>query len=232
LYALPLPPDLLKGTFIARPNRFTAIVDLAGHEVVAHVPSTGRMRELLVPGASVYLQPASGVNRRTKFTLLLVEYNGICVSVDSLLPNRFFYYLIKQGVLPEFKEFTSIRREFPFMAGRIDFWLGSDDGQCLVEVKSVTLVENGEARFPDAPSQRGVRHINELSLARKEGLRAAVVFMVQREDGMYFKPNDSSDPFLGQALRTAKHNGVEVYALSCQVSRRGIKLIGQIPVKL
>jgi len=227
-----MPPDLIKGTFIARPNRFTARVDLAGQEVTAHVPSTGRMRELLVPGASVYLQPASGVNRRTKFTLLLVEYSGIWVSVDSLLPNRFFNHLVQQGVLPEFKEFTLIRREFPFRAGRIDFCLSSDQVQCLVEIKSVTLVEKGEARFPDAPSQRGVRHINELSLARNQGLRAAIIFMVQREDGMYFTPNDSSDPLLGEALRRAKHNGVEVYALSCQVNRQEIKLIGQIPVKL
>ncbi len=161
-----LPSDLIKATFLARPNRFTALIDLAGREVAAHVPSTGRMRELLVPGAPVYLQPVAGMTRRTKYTLLLVKYQGIWVSIDSLLPNRLFYHMIKQGVLPEFKEFTLVRREFRYLDGRIDFWLGSDNSQCLVEVKSVTLVENGEARFPDAPTKRGARHINELSLAR------------------------------------------------------------------
>ncbi|KAF1086681.1 Sugar fermentation stimulation protein A [Sporotomaculum syntrophicum] len=227
-----LPSDLIEATFLARPNRFTALIDLAGREVAAHVPSTGRMRELLVPGAIVYLQPSNSWTRRTKFTLLLVKYQGIWVSIDSLLPNRLFYHMIMRGVLPEFKEFTSARREFRYRDGRIDFWLGSDHSQCLVEVKYVTLVENGEARFPDAPTKRGARHINELSLARSEGYRTAVIFIVQREDGVYFKPNDTSDPLFGQALRSAKHNGVEVYAFCCQVNKREITLKGQIPVKL
>ncbi|AGL01185.1 DNA/RNA nuclease SfsA [Desulfoscipio gibsoniae] len=230
---LSLPQELIEGTFIERKNRFMALVDLAGREVAAHVPSTGRMRELLVPGAIVYLKPFSGVTRRTKFTLLLVKHNGILVSIDSLLPNRLFHHIIKKGALPEFNEFTLLRREFPYRDGRIDFGLGSDDHyQCLVEVKSVTLVEKGEARFPDAPSKRGTRHLKELSLARNEGFRAAVIFIVQREDGVYFQPNDICDPAFGQALRTAKNNGVEVYALSCKVNTQEIKLKGHIPVKL
>lgn len=229
---LPLPQELIKGVFIERKNRFIALVHIAGREVVAHVPSTGRMRELLVPGATVYLKPSSEVTRRTKFTLLLVKYNGILVSIDSQLPNRFFYHIVKKGALPEFNEFTSVRREFSYRDGWIDFWLGADHSQCLVEVKSVTLVEKGEARFPDAPSKRGARHLEELSLARNEGFRAAVIFVVQREDGAYFRPNDTCDPLFGQALRKAQSNGVEIYALGCRVNTREIKLKGYLPVNL
>ncbi|AGL02811.1 sugar fermentation stimulation protein [Desulfoscipio gibsoniae DSM 7213] len=132
-----------------------ALVNLSGREVAVHVPSTGRMKELLVPGATVYLSPSSGATRRTKFTLLLVKHNDILVSVDSLIPNRLFNHAIIKGALPEFNGFTTVRREFPYRDGRIDFWLGADLNQCLVEVKSVTLVENGKALFPDAPSKRG-----------------------------------------------------------------------------
>lgn len=227
-----LPLNLRQGTFIARPNRFTALIDLAGREVAAYVPSTGRMRELLVPGATVYLQPADSMTRRTRYTLLLVLYRGIWVSIDSLLPNRFFEQLVRQGALPEFGAYTRVRREFSYRDGRIDFWLGSDHSQCLVEVKSVTLVENGVARFPDAPTKRGARHLNELALAKSEGYRAAVVFTVQREDGEYFQPNDNRDPLFGQSLRSAVQHGVEVYALGCQVDKRAIKYRGWIPVQL
>ncbi|SFR14343.1 sugar fermentation stimulation protein A [Desulfoscipio geothermicus DSM 3669] len=228
----PLPRNLVEARFVERKNRFVALVTLDGREVSVHVPSSGRMGELLVPGAVVYLAPSGVAGRRTAFTLLLVEYGGILVSVDSLLPNRLLYRALQRGELPEFAGYTGVRREFPYREGRMDFLLAGDRGRCLVEVKSVTLVERGEARFPDAPSQRGVRHLEELALARGEGYRAAVVFVVQREDGEYFTPNDGCDPLFGRALRRAYQSGVEVYALGCRVEMHGVTLYGSMPVYL
>ncbi|MBF7083781.1 DNA/RNA nuclease SfsA [Desulfallas sp. Bu1-1] len=232
LCRLPLPKNLVKARFVDRKNRFVALVNVDGRDALAHVPSSGRMRELLVPGAAVYLAPSGGPGRRTEFSLLLVDYGGILVSVDSLLPNRLLDHAFRQGALPGFERYTGVRREFPYREGRVDFLLTGNREQCLVEVKSVTLVEQGEARFPDAPSLRGARHLDELALARREGYRAAVIFVVQRQDGIYFTPNDGTDPRFGRSLRRASGAGVEIYALGCRVGLKDVEIYGGIPVLL
>lgn len=229
---LELPQNMVQARFVERLNRFVARVLVDGAAALAHVPSSGRMRELLVPGAAVYLQPTGGPGRRTDYKLLLADYGGTLVSVDSLLPNRLLYRALQEGTLPGFAAYTGVRREVAYREGRIDFLLSGDSRQCLVEVKSVTLVQNGEASFPDAPSQRGARHVRELAHAVGEGRRAAVIFVVQREDGIYFTPNDGCDPGFGAALREARRRGVEVLALGCRVDLWQVRLLGPLPVLL
>lgn len=225
-----LPKNLAAGRFIKRLNRFVALVKVEGREAKAHVPSSGRMHELLVPGAPVYLAPAAGLQRRTEYKLLLVEYSGIWVSVDSLLPNRLLNQAFQAGEIHGFFHYHTIRREFSYRGGRLDFMLSNAHERCLVEVKSVTMIEDGEALFPDAPTARGTRHLHELAQAAGEGYRAAVFFVVQREDGLRFAPNDQRDPDFGEALRRAQRLGVEVYALQCRVTPQMVTLLGYIPV--
>ncbi|WP_066639060.1 DNA/RNA nuclease SfsA [Desulfolucanica intricata] len=225
-----LPDNLVKAEFISRLNRFVALVRMGDRDVKVHVPSSGRMRELLVPGARVYLSPSEALQRKTAYTLLLVRQGEVLVSVDSLLPNRLLYTSFLRGEVPGFTGFTRVRREFPYRRGRMDFLLSGGGKECLVEVKSVTLVEKGLALFPDAPTGRGARHLEELTLAYREGYRVAVIFVVQREDGDSFSPNDRCDPHFGETLRQAARNGVEVYALGCRVTTDKIQLHGSLPV--
>lgn len=229
---LELPENIVPARFLERLNRFVARVLIESVEALAHVPSSGRMRELLVPGAAVYLQPTAGPGRRTDYKLLLVDYAGTMVSVDSLLPNRLLYHVFRHRALPGFENYNETRREVAYREGRIDFLLTGEKDRCLVEVKSVTLVQNGEARFPDAPTQRGARHLRELAHAVGEGCRAAVIFVVQRDDGIYFTPNDGRDPEFGTALREARRQGVEVLALGCRVELPQVRLLGPLPVLL
>ena len=229
---LELSQNIVPARFLERVNRFVARVRVAGAEALAHVPSSGRMRELLAPGAVVYLQPAAGPGRRTEYKLLLVQYGPTLVSVDSLLPNRLLHMTFQRRALPGFEKYNEVRREVAYREGRIDFMLAGEAGRCLVEVKSVTLVQNGEARFPDAPSQRGARHLRELALAVGEGYRAMVLFVVQRNDGVYFTPNDDRDREFGAALREARRQGVEVLALASRVELQRVCLLGPLPVLL
>ncbi|TYO98063.1 DNA/RNA nuclease SfsA [Desulfallas thermosapovorans] len=232
LSKIAMPAGMVAGKFIKRLNRFVALVKVNGREALAHVPSSGRMQELLVPGTLVYLAPAAALQRRTEFKLLLVEYGNILVSIDSLLPNRLLYQAFKDELIPGFSGYQTIRREFSYREGRIDFLLSGFEKQCLVEVKSVTLVERGKALFPDAPTARGARHLTELASATSEGYRAAVFFVVQREDGGHFSPHDRRDPEFGEALRLARSRGVEIYALNCRVTPQAVILLGQVPVEL
>lgn len=228
-----MPDNLVEATFIKRLNRFVALVEVAGNQVKAHVPSSGRMREFLVTGAQVLLKPSVTVARRTPYTVLLVRYHGLMVSIDSLLPNRLLGVYLERYQLPGLPCYPEIRREVIYGGSRFDFLLrGGGWPDCLVEVKSVTLVEGGRALFPDAPSTRGARHLRELSVAREEGLQAAAVFIVQREDGLCFSPHDDRDPNFGLALREAARSGVSVLAFTCGVSPGRVALTGSIPVNL
>jgi len=222
---------LISGRFVRRANRFLAAVEVAGEEIQAHVRSTARMAELLVPGSQVFLSPSSNPFRKTRFTLLLVRFGNILVSVDATLPNRLIHDALLRGDLHPFAKYGSIRREVVHGQSRFDFRL-QDPGDCLLEVKSVTLVRNRVAMFPDAPSLRGRKHVEELASAVKMGIRGAVVFVVQREDGESFAPNDEADPGFGEALRRAGAAGVEIYALACAVGDNDIHWDRWIPVRL
>jgi len=211
---------LIPATFIKRDNRFRVTVRVEGHLVWAHLPNSGRLRELLVPGRRVLLSAAQAPGRLTAYDLLMVDLDGTLVSIDARLPSHLLYEALQAGRLEEFAGYAQVRREVTYGQSRLDLVLerGPDGRRCFIEVKSVTLVKEGVALFPDAPTQRGRRHLGELARARAEGHRAAVAFVVQRDDTIRFSPHDEADPAFGQALREAAQAGVEVYAYKCRVS--------------
>jgi len=225
-------PELLKASFVERLNRFVGLVDVAGQVCPAHVPSSGRMRELLFPGNNVYVAPMPA-GKRTQYRIHLAHHGKILVSVDSLLPNRLIHKSLLQQVLAQFRGYREIKKEARYGESRFDLYLEDGAHPCFIEVKSVTLVEeDGVARFPDAPSARGSKHIQELVRTLNDGFRAAVIFVVQRNDARVFSPNQVTDPLFTEALRRAGSAGVEIYALGCSVSRQGIGLQNYLPVEL
>ncbi|MBF8267245.1 MAG: hypothetical protein HW388_753 [Dehalococcoidia bacterium] len=228
---LKLTSPLQEGIFLERPNRFAAWVEVNGSLAMAHVPNSGRMRELLQRGNRVFLAPAAKQGRKTDYDMSLVDLGHTLVSSDARLPNALVAEAFAKGQLEQFSTYTWARREVPFAHSRLDMVLGNG-GLCYVEVKSVTLVEKGVALFPDAPTSRGVRHMEALALAREQGHRAAVIFVAQRKDAQTFAPNDQADPLFGLALREACTAGVEVYAYRCRVSLEEVVLDEPLPVNI
>lgn len=230
---LPLPQQLQEAFFIHRLNRFVAEVAVQGNRELAHVPSSGRMAELLMPGAQVWVNRHQKVGHKTTCRLLLVEHQDILVSVDATLPNPLVVRALKARVLKAFFRYDVIRAECSRGHSRFDFYLSGPPGHCLLEVKSVTLVENGVALFPDAPSERGTKHLKELAAAASaEGLHAAVLFIAQREDARSFAPHHRQDPVFAKALQQAAASGVQVLAYRCRVTRDAVTLEKDIPVIL
>ena len=222
--------EVTEGRFLARPNRFIARVETdAGVETV-HVKNTGRCRELLVPGAMVYLERSAHPARRTAFDLIAVRKGEHLINMDAQAPNRVFAEWASAGkFLPGL---TSLRPEFPYGESRLDFRLETPEGVHLVEVKGVTLEENGLARFPDAPTERGVRHIRELQRAAEAGIGATLFFVAQMEGVLGVSPNDDTHPAFGVALREAAAAGVRVLAFDCAVTPDSLELRGPVPVIL
>lgn len=222
---------LLPAIFLERPNRFLARVLLDGEETIAHVPDPGRLKELLLPGVEVYLRPASGA-RKTKFDLVLVNYQGTLVSLDSTLPNRLVELALKKGFFQELVHYPQIQREVTYGESRLDFCLSSPADTCFIEVKSVTLVQDKAALFPDAPTIRGARHLRELIKAKAEGMRAISLFIIQRDDATSFSPHREMDPLFASTLKQAHSLGVEVWAYKCTLSLTSITLDQQVAVVL
>lgn len=232
MVSIPFPNEaLVEGRFVERKNRFLAAVMVESRLVLAHVPNSGRMGELLVPGASVLLLPKEGTKRKTGFALLLVKYQGSWVAIDSRLSNEIVKKALENAYFEQFKSYQIIKPEYVYGLSRFDFYL-PESPPCLIEVKSVTLVEDDVAMFPDAPTQRGSKHLQELVQAKAQGYRCAVIFIIQRPDGHKFTPNWRTDPEFGQNLREAAGAGVEVYAYRCQVETTAISLLDEIPVAL
>ncbi|MBS4021793.1 MAG: DNA/RNA nuclease SfsA [Dethiobacter sp.] len=219
----------IPGVFIARPNRFVALVSVGDSVSRAHIATSGRLHELLVPGARVLLERAPD-GRRTEFSLRAVEYNGVLVSIDAQLPNRLLEKALKGRELPPFADCEFLRREPAWGSGRLDFLLLESGNAVYIEVKSVTLVEGKTALFPDAPTERGRRHLHSLLTIARGGQRAAVIFVVQREDAAVFAPNSATDPYFAAALQEAVAGGVEVYAYRCRVEKDYIELLQRLPV--
>lgn len=219
------------GKFVKRLNRFVAKVEVAGEEVLAHVPNSGRMKELLFPGNQVIIEDQAREGRKTPYDLIMVDYDGFLVSIDSRLPNYLVEETINQGKLTGFEGLRVERREVIFGESRLDIKL-TGEGEGFAEVKSVTLVNDGIAMFPDAPTSRGARHLRELIKAHQEGYLAYVIFLVQRNDATAFTPNDPTDPEFGATLRDAVANGVKAKAYTCLVSQEGVEILREIPVIL
>jgi sugar fermentation stimulation protein A len=180
----------------------------------------------------LWLRPAIAAGRKTSYDVLLADLNGILVSADARLPNLLVEEALRAGHLPSFEGYQNIRHEVHRGASRLDFVLEGKGPRCLIEVKSVTLVRDGLALFPDAPTERGRRHVEELHQAVLAGERAAIIFVVQREDARAFAPNDEADALFGDALRRAAVAGVEIYAHACLVSRNEIRLGNSLNVVL
>ena len=225
-------PPLVVGQFVRRLNRFAALVRVGGHEEVVHVRNSGRLRELLIPGRAVLLESAQREARRTRFTLALVRLDDGYVSVDAHLANAVIEAALRQGALPGCRGARLLRREPAMGRRRADFLVALSGRRCLVEVKSVTLVENGVALFPDAPTARGRAHLSHLAAARRRGMEAVVLFVIQRSDALVFAPNHKTDPQFAAALGRARRAGVCVRAMTCRVTRGGVWLDGCVPVRL
>ncbi|HUW63915.1 MAG TPA: DNA/RNA nuclease SfsA [Spirochaetia bacterium] len=228
--SLPWPP-LVEGIFLARETRFTARVDLNGRAVVAHLGTSGRLIETLVPGHPVYLAAGHRPGRRTAWELVLARVGPVLVSVDSHLPNRLVAAAAAHGNLPPWQGSRPVGG-LGYGASRLDFHLRGGGPEVLLEVKSVTLVADGVAMFPDAPTRRGTVQLADLALARAGGYRAAVLFVVQRGDARVFRPADHIDSAFGAALRAAHARGVEVYVRRLDVTLTQVALAGELPARL
>lgn len=233
--------NIIKGKFIERTNRFVAVLDINGRVEKAHVKNTGRCRELLIPGASVYLEDhgADMGNRKLRYSLIAVEKNAergrLLVNMDSQAPNKVVREALQGGTLaiPGFGAVACVKGEQRYGASRIDFYAEDSDGhRLLLEVKGVTLEDDGIARFPDAPTERGVRHIEELVAARRQGYLSCILFVIQMKGIRLFSPNDDTHPQFGEALRRAQAAGVAVLAYDCIVKRDALCIDIPVPVKL
>ena len=222
--------EVKRGRFLARPNRFVAHVELEGERVVCHVKNTGRCRELLTSGAAVYLERAENPARKTPYDLIAVEKGDLLINMDAQAPNKVFGEWAAAGrFLPGL---TALRPEFTWEDSRFDFRLEDHLGPCFVEVKGVTLEQDGLALFPDAPTERGVKHLRGLRRAVERGYRAAVFFVVQMKGPKSFSPNGATHPAFGGALRAAAAAGVEVYACDCRVTPSSLVLDAPVEVLL
>lgn len=221
---------MVEGTFLRRPNRFIAHVEIGGKEEVVHVKNTGRCAELLQQGARVFLQASSNPERKTGWDLIGVEKGRRLVNMDSQIPNAVVKEWLENGNL--FHDIMRIKPETTYGGSRFDFYVEADGKKCFIEVKGVTLEEDGVVRFPDAPSERAVKHVNELAEAVKEGYEAYVFFVIQMSGVRYFTPNMDTHPAFGEALRKAVAAGVHVMAYDCHVTKNSISLRQEVPVVL
>lgn len=214
--------NMRRGRFISRPNRFIAWVELEGREEKCHVKNTGRLRELLVPGVYVWVQQHDNPDRKTKYSLIAVEKTGktgerVFVNIDSQAPNQAAEEWVKKGGGGLFQEISLVKREKKFGNSRFDLYIEADGRKAFMEVKGVTLDEGGIARFPDAPTKRGVRHVEELMACLEAGYDAYILFVIQMKGIHRFEPNENTHPEFGAALRGADRMGVKILACDCIV---------------
>lgn len=211
---------IVKGTFDSRPNRFIARVWIDEALETVHVKNTGRCKELLLPGVTVYLEESDNPARKTKYDLVAVEKKGLgLVNMDSQAPNKVVYeWLMKQG-------YDYVKPEYTYGESRIDFYMERDGRKFLMEVKGCTLEIDGIGYFPDAPTKRGVKHIYELIRAEQEGYHCFVVFVIQMPGITEVRANTVTHPEFGEALEEAKTAGVEVLALPCRIWESGLEII-------
>lgn len=219
--------NIVGGTFISRPNRFIAKVNIDGMEHTVHVKNTGRCKELLVPGCTVFLEKSDNPNRKTLYDLVAVVKGDRVINMDSQAPNTVFAQWVKKQLPAAF-----IKREHTYKDSRFDCYIETETDKIFVEVKGVTLEENGCVRFPDAPTERGIKHIKGLVDAVENGYKAAVFFVIQMEDVISFSPNYETQPQFGRALKDAEKAGVKILAYSCKVTPDSLEIDKAVPVIL
>lgn len=220
--------NIVEGVFLSRPNRFVANVKIDGKEETVHVKNTGRLKELLYEGVRVVCQRSENVNRKTKFDLISVYKGDVLYNIDSVAPNIVFGEYIE-------KFFTNVKKVKPekkYKNSRFDFYVEYEDKRAFVEVKGVTLEKDGVMLFPDAPTQRGVKHINELTECVKDGFEAYIVFVICADTGFKFSPNEERHKEFAEALRSAEIGGVKISALKCNVGKDSINIKEFMDVEL
>lgn len=222
--------NIKKGIFKSRPNRFIARIEIDGKLETCHVKNTGRCKELLIPGTTVYVDEQNNPNRKTKYDLISVQKGNRLINMDSQVPNKLVYdWIIEEEY---FKNIIHIQREKTYGNSRFDLYVETTDKKILIEVKGVTLEEKGIVRFPDAPTIRGVKHIKELSECLKDGYEAYIIFVIQMKDVFNFQPNDRTHPEFGDALREGKKKGINIIALDCEVEPDKIKIRKPVSIEL
>jgi sugar fermentation stimulation protein A len=224
-------PPLTKGVFVERLNRFAVLVEIAGKKLIAHLHDPGRLKELLIPGATIYLRKADDPHRKTGWDVILAKKGNQPVVIYSTISNRLVKSMLSERRFPGLKSWKLVRSEPGFGGGRFDFELSKGKERMLIEVKSVSLVENGVALFPDAPTERGRRHLQELARAAGS-YRTMVMFIVTRADAVSMKPNIERDPMFAETLRIVTGKSVKAVAYNCEVTLRGISLNKKISIIL
>ena len=220
--------NIKKGIFLSRPNRFIAHVMIDGGEEIVHVKNTGRCRELLTVGAEVYCVRSDNVSRKTSYDLVAVKKGDRLINMDSQAPNAAFYEWADSGQF--IGETDCIRPEYKWGKSRFDFFISKNDRKILVEVKGVTLEIDGACYFPDAPTDRGIKHINELIAAKEQGYDTYIVFIIQMKDVSFFSPNEKTHPEFCEALRNAGERGVSILAYDSLVTENSMVIRGRVPV--
>lgn len=226
---------VLEAKFIERPNRFIAYCSVGGETHKVHVKNTGRCRELLIPGCTVYLEESDNPNRKTKYSLIAVRKGNRLINMDSQVPNKVVQEAIinKSIVLPGLKDdIILIKPEKTYGNSRFDIYLETESEKVFIEIKGVTLEDNNIVKFPDAKTERGVKHINELVEATRDGYKCYIIFVVQMEEVIYFTPNNEMHKELGDALIYASNNGVQVLAYDSVVTPGSIEIKEEVKVVL
>lgn len=221
--------NMVKGQFLSRPNRFIAHILIDGKEEICHVKNTGRCRELLPVGAIVWCQDAGSPKRKTRYDLIAVQKGSRLINMDSQAPNKAVGEWLKKGGLGALQ---NIRPETVWGESRFDFSFQKDGKPCFLEVKGVTLEKDGVCAFPDAPTERGAKHLRELKKLAEEGYGAYILFVVQMEGVCYLHPNDDTDPAFGTALREAYGTGVQVLAVDCHITENSMVIREPVEVRM
>lgn len=222
--------NILKANFIDRPNRFIANIRVNGENTIAHVKNTGRCKELLLPQATIYVQHNDNSKRKTKYSLIAVEKGNLLINMDSQAPNKVVHEWLEKE--QPFGTLKFLKPETVYGNSRFDFYLETNTRKMFLEVKGVTLENNGIVKFPDAPTQRGVKHIEELCHCLQDGYEAAIIFVVQMQGMKYFTPNRKTHSEFAEALIKAQGLGVKILAVECSVTPNSLEIVGKIPIHL
>lgn len=222
--------NIKKGRFIDRPNRFIAYVEVDGRAEVCHVKNTGRCRELLIPNADVFVQESENTSRKTRFDLISIIKGKRHINMDSQVPNKVFHEWLLKGNL--FKDVILIRPESKYKNSRFDFYVETAHEKIFIEIKGVTLEKDNVVLFPDAPTERGIKHINELMECINDGYKAYLIFIIQMKDVLYFTPNAQTHKEFADALKLAERRGVNILAYDCLVGEKLIEVADEVEVRL
>ena len=219
--------NIIKGTFLVRQNRFVAHVLLDGKEEVCHVKNTGRLKEIFTEGATVYLEKSDNPDRKTAYDLVAAEKDGEIINIDSQAPNKAAGEYLRK-IFPG----CNVKAECKYGSSRFDFYIEGNGIKAFAEVKGVTLFRDGRALFPDAPTERGVKHVRELTECISKGYEAYILFVIQSGKDVVFAPNEETHPQFAEALRAAESAGVHIMAVNCDVTADTMTVRGEIPTQI